>query len=395
MGMIFVPGPTGCFPKSTDLRGYLMKSLKLIGLALGASLALSTTALAQDISIAVAGPMTGGESAFGRQMKNGADQFVTDINAAGGVLNRKLALEVGDRACVPKQARSVAEKFASAKIPFVAGHYCSSSSIPASEAYADGNVLQISPGSTNPLFTERKLWNVLRVCGRDDQQGLVAATYIAKNFGGKNVAILNDKTSYGKGLADETKKALNKAGFTEKMFESYNKGDKDFTAIVSRMKRDNIDLVYVGGYHQESGLIVRQMRDQGLKTVLMAGDAMNDKEFASITGPAGDGTLFTFGPDPRNKPTAKAIVERFKAKNIDPEGYTLYTYAAMQVWTQAVAKVGSTDPKKVMEAIKAGAWDTVIGKLEFDAKGDIKQLDYVVYKWDAKGNYVEINPKGS
>ena len=121
---------------------------------------------------------------------------------------------------------------------------------------------------------------------------------------------------------------------TEKMFESYNKGDKDFNSIVSRLKRDNIDLVFVGGYHQEAGLILRQMRDQGLKTVLMAGDAMNDKEFASITGPAAEGTLFTFGPDPRNKPTAKAIVEKFKAKNIDPEGYTLYTYAAMQVWAQ-------------------------------------------------------------
>src|SRR6267378_2178703 len=348
-----------------------MKSLKLIGLALGASLALSTTALAQDITIAVAGPMTGGESAFGRQMKNGADMAVTDLNAAGGVLGKKLALDVEDDACDPKQARSVAEKIAGAKIPFVTGHYCSSSSIPASEAYADGNVLQITPASTNPLYTERKLWNVARVCGRDDQQGLVAAQYIAKSYKGKNVAILNDKTTYGKGLADETKKALNKAGFTEKMFESYNKGDKDFNAIVSRLKRDNIDLVYVGGYHQESGLLVRQMRDQGLKTVLMTGDALADKEFA------------------------KGIVERVKAKIIDPEGDTLYTYAAMQVWSQAVAKAGTTDPKKVMDAIKGGAWDTVIGKMEFDAKGDIKQLDYVVYKWDAKGNYTEINPKGS
>src|ERR1700710_2716465 len=371
-----------------------MKSLKLIGLALGASL-LSTAAFAQDISIAVAGPMTGGESAFGRQMKNGAEQAVADLNAVGGVLGKKLALEVGDDACDPKQARSVAEKIASSKIPFVAGHYCSSSSIPASEAYADGNVLQNTPASTNPLYTERKLWNVARVGGRDDQQGLVAAEFIAKNFKGKNVAILNDKTTYGKGLADETKKALNKVGFTEKMFESYNKGDKDFNSIVSRLKRDNIDLVFVGGYHQEAGLILRQMRDQGLKTVLMAGDAMNDKEFASITGPAAEGTLFTFGTDPRNKATAKAIVAQFKAKNIDPEGYTLYTYAAMQVWSQAVTKAGTTDPKKVMDAIKAGAWDTLIGKLEFDAKGDIKQLDYVVYKWDAKGGYTEINPKGS
>lgn len=369
-----------------------MKSLKLIGLAFGASLALSTAAFAQDITIAVAGPMTGGESAFGRQLKNGAEQFVADANAGGGVLGKKLALFVGDDACDPKQARSIAEKIGSAGIPFVAGHFCSSSSIPASEAYADSNVLQITPASTNPLFTERKLWNVLRICGRDDQQGLVAADYIVKNFKGKNVAILNDKTTYGKGLADETKKALNKAGFTEKMFESYNKGDKDFNSIVSRLKRDNIDLVFVGGYHQEAGLILRQMRDQGLKTILMAGDALNDKEFSSITGPLAEGTLFTFGPDPRNKPTAKAIVEKFKAKGVDPEGYTLYTYAAMQVWTEAVKQAGSTDPQKVMKVIKAGAWDTVLGKLSFDEKGDIKAIDYVVYKWDAKGNYAEIEP---
>src|SRR5467141_1491848 len=157
-----------------------MKSMKLIGLALGATLALSTAALAQDITIAVAGPMTGGESAFGRQMKNGAEQAIADLNAAGGVLGKKLQLNIEDDACDPKQARSVAAKIAGAKIPFVTGHYCSSSSIPASEAYADGNVLQITPASTNPLYTERKLWNVARVCGRDDQQGLVAAGYIAK-----------------------------------------------------------------------------------------------------------------------------------------------------------------------------------------------------------------------
>ena len=372
-----------------------MKSFRLLGLALGASFAFSASAFAQDITIAVAGPLTGGESAFGRQMKNGADQAVADINAAGGVLGKKLALDAEDDACDPKQARSVAEKIAGAKIPFVAGHFCSSSSIPASEAYADGNVLQITPASTNPLFTERKLWNVARVCGRDDQQGLVAAGFIAKNYKGKNIAILNDKTTYGKGLADETKKALNKAGVTEKLYESYNKGDKDFNAIVSRLKLEKIDLVYVGGYHQEAGLILRQMRDQGLQTVLMSGDALADKEYASITGPAGEGTLFTFGPDPRNKPTAKAIVEKFKANNIDPEGYTLYTYAAMQVWSQAVKKAGTTDPKKVMSTIKASEWDTVLGKLGIDAKGDLKQIDYVVYKWDAKGNYTELNPKAS
>src|SRR6202035_3054313 len=309
-----------------------MKSMKLIGLALSASLALSTAALAQDTTVAVAGPMTGGESAFGRQMRNGAEQAVADINAAGGVLGKKLTLQVGDDACDPKQARSAAEKLSGMGVAVAVGHYCSSSSIPASDAYVDGNVLQITPASTNPLFTDRSLWNTFRTCGRDDQQGGFAAGYLAKNFKDKNIAIINDKTTYGKGLADEVKKALNAAGVKEKLYESYNQGDKDFTALVSKLKRDNIDIVYDGGYHQEAGLIVRQMRDQGLKTILMAGAAIATREVSAITGAAGEGRLNPFPPDPAKRPAAAAIVKEFKDKGIDPEGYVLYTYAAFQVW---------------------------------------------------------------
>jgi len=372
-----------------------MKRMWLAGLALGAGLAFSGVALAQDISVGVAGPMSGGEATFGRQLRNGAEQAIADINAAGGVLGKKLKLEIGDDACDPKQARSVGEKFAGMKLPFVAGHYCSSSSIPASEAYAEAGVLQISPASTNPTFTERNLWNTFRVCGRDDQQGSVAGAYIARQFKGKNVAILHDKTTYGKGLADETKKALNKAGMREKLYEAYNKGDKDFNALVSKLKLNNVDVAYVGGYHQEAGLILRQMRAQGMKTVLMAGDALADKEFASITGPDAEGVLFTFGPDPRKKATAKAIVDKFKAKNVDPEGYTLYTYAAFQVWAAAAKKANSTDSRKVAAALKAGGakWDTVLGTLSFDRKGDITVIDYVVYQWDKSGNYNELGAR--
>ena len=375
-----------------------MKTMWLAGLtratlALGAGLAFTGAVAAQDITVGVAGPMSGGEASFGRQMKNGAEQAVADLNAAGGVLGKQLKLEIGDDACDPKQARSVGEKFAGMKLPFVAGHYCSSSSIPASEAYAEGGVLQITPASTNPTFTERNLWNTFRVCGRDDQQGSVAGKYIANNFKGKKVAIIHDKTTYGKGLADETRKALQRAGGRETLYEAYNKGDKDFNALVSKLKLNRIDIVYVGGYHQEAGLILRQMRDQGLKTVLMAGDALADKEFASITGANAEGVLFTFGPDPRKKPTAAAIVAKFKAKNIDPEGYTLYSYAAFQVWSAAAAKAGTTDSKKVAAAMKAGKWDTVLGPITFDKKGDITVVDYVVYQWDKTGNYAELNAK--
>jgi branched-chain amino acid transport system substrate-binding protein len=368
-----------------------MKILRYSALALITSLGLGA-ASAQDITVAVAGPMTGGDATFGRQMKNGAEQAIADINAKGGVLGKKLKLEVADDACDPKQARSVAEKLVGMKVPFVAGHYCSSSSIPASEAYAEGNVLQITPASTNPKFTDRGMWNTFRVCGRDDQQGSFIANYIAKTYKGKKVAVLDDKTTYGKGLADEVRASLTKQG-VKPTSESFNKGDKDFTALVSKLKRDAIDVVFIGGYHQEAGLITRQMRDQGVKSAIISGDAMADKEFASITGPAGEGVMFTFGPDPRKKPTAAAVVKKFKDKNIDPEGYTLYSYAAFEIWTQAVTKANSTDPKKVAETIRAGTWDTVLGKVSYDKKGDITQVGWAIYKWDNKGNYEEVGQR--
>ncbi len=367
-----------------------MKKLFVAGLALTASLAISGPLLAQEITIAVTGPMTGGEATFGQQMKNGAELAVADLNAAGGVLGRKIRLEVGDDACDPKQARAVAEKLAGQKVAFAAGHFCSSSSIPASEVYAESNILQITPASTNPLFTDRGLWNTFRVCGRDDQQGLVAANYIADKFKGKNIAVLHDRSTYGKGLADAMKAALNKQGVTEKLYEAYTKGEKDFSALVSRMKAAQIDVVYVGGYHTEAGLLLRQMREQGMKTQLISGDALVTKEFWQITGPAGEGTLMTFGPDARKKPSAAPALAKFKAKGIDPEGYTLYTYAAIQVWADAVKKAGTTDAKKIAETIRAGAWDTVLGKLSFDKKGDITVVDYVFYVWKPDGSYTEL-----
>jgi branched-chain amino acid transport system substrate-binding protein len=364
--------------------------LRLTGLAAGLSLALAGAASAQDITIGVAGPLTGQYATFGQQFKNGADLAVADINAAGGVLGKKIKLDMEDDACDPKQARAVAEKLVGLKVPFVGGHFCSGSSIPASDVYAEAGILQITPASTNPKFTERGMWNTFRVCGRDDQQGAVAGKYIAGKYKGKSVAILHDKSTYGKGLADETKAAINKAGLKEKMYEAYTAGEKDFNALVSRMKAANIDVVYVGGYHTEAGLILRQMRAQGMGAQMISGDAIATNEFWSITGDAGAGMLFTFGPDPRKRKAAAEVVKRFKAKNIDPEGYTLYTYAALQVWAQAATKAKTTDPKKVAATVKAGKWDTVLGPISYDKKGDITKLDYVFYEWKKDGSYAEV-----
>jgi len=354
----------------------------LLGLAGG-------PAMAQDITFGLAGPMTGQYAAIGVQFINGARQAIADVNAAGGVLGRQLKPEIGDDVCDPKQARSVAEKFSAQHVAVVIGHYCSSSSIPASDAYLDGGILEITPASTNPVFTDRGMWNVFRTCGRDDQQGAIAGAYIAKNFNGKNIAILQDKSTYGKGLADEMKKALNKAGVKEKMYEAYTQGDKDFNALVSKLKMNAIDVVYVGGYHTEAGLILRQMREQGLSSQMISGDALATNEFWSITGAAGEGMMFTFGADPRKRPSAAAVVARFKDKGIDPEGYTLYTYAAIQIWAAAANKAKTLDPKKVAETIHGSTWDTVLGPISYDAKGDITTVDYVFYRWNSKGTYEE------
>jgi branched-chain amino acid transport system substrate-binding protein len=174
------------------------------------------------------------------------------------------------------------------------------------------------------------------------------------------------------------------------MYEAYTQGYKDFNSLVSKMKANKIDVVYVGGYHTEAGLILRQMRSQGMQSQMIAGDAIATNEFWSITGPAGEGMMFTFGADPRKRPTAAAIVKKFKDKGVDPEGYTLYTYAAMQIWTQAATKAKTTDGKKVAETIRNGKWDTVLGPISYDKKGDITTVDYVFYKWGKDGKYEEI-----
>ena len=246
--------------------------------------------------------------------------------------------------------------------------------------------MQISPASTNPALTERKLPNVFRVCGRDDQQGLVAGTFLKEKFGGKNIAIIHDKTAYGKGLADETRKTLNSLGKTEKLYEAYTAGEKDYSAMVSKLKQNAVDVLYVGGYHTEAGLIVRQMRQQGMKTVLVSGDALVTDEYWSITGPAGEGTLMTFSPDPAKMPGNAKLVAAFKATGYTPEGYTLYTYGAIQAWVQAVVAAGSTETPRLIKQLKARQFDTVLGKIGFDAKGDVSAPGYVFYEW-ANGKY--------
>ena len=367
-----------------------MRNLKSTLIAAAALTVVSFGSASAEIKISTVGPMTGQYASFGEQMRRGAEMAVKDINAAGGVLGQKLELLVEDDACDPKQAVAAANKLVSEGVAFVAGHFCSGSSIPASDVYAEENVLQISPASTNPQLTERGLANVFRVCGRDDQQGVVAGKFLAETFKGKNVAILHDKTAYGKGLADETKKNMNAAGLQEAMYEAYTAGEKDYSALISKMKAAGIDVFYVGGYHTEAGLMIRQAHEQGYKPQLVSGDALVTDEYWKITGDAGAGTLMTFSPDPRKNEAAAPLVQRFRDDNYEPEGYTLYTYGAIQAWAQAAEKAGATDTDAVIKALRGGSFDTVLGNIGFDDKGDVTAPGYVWYVW-GEGQYDYAN----
>ena len=357
----------------------------------GASLALvlATPAFA-DITIGIAGPMTGENAVFGGQIRSGVEQAIEDINAAGGVNGEKLVAKVGDDACDPKQAVNVANQIAGAGAKVVIGHYCSGSSIPASAVYAEEGVLQISPASTNPAYTDKRPGSTtFRVCGRDDQQGGIAGKYILDKYAGKKVAIVDDRSSYGKGLADETRKTYEASGSKPVLVESIAAGEKDYSALVSKLKQAGAEVVYFGGYYQQAGLIVRQMRDQGVSAVLMGGDALQSSEFLGITGKGGEGTLFTFPPDQRKLPEAAEVVKKLKDKKIEPEGFTLYSYAALQIWAAAANAAKSTDAEAVAAEMYKQDFKTVAGPIKFDDKGDPTVAGFVFYEFK-NGTYEQM-----
>ncbi|MFC3325125.1 branched-chain amino acid ABC transporter substrate-binding protein [Mesorhizobium cantuariense] len=344
-----------------------------------------------DILLGVGAPITGPNAAFGAQVLRGAQQAVDDVNAAGGINGEMLKIVIGDDVSDPKQGISVANKFIADGVKFVVGHYNSGVSIPVSGVLAENGILEITPASTNPRYTERGLWNTFRMCGRDDQQGIVAAAYLTKTFKDAKIAIVHDKTPYGQGVADETKKALNGAGVHEVMYEGINPGDVDFSVLIAKMKEAGISVVYYGGLHTEAGLILRQLADQGLKATVMSDDGTVSTEISSIAGDAINGFTFTFPPDPRNRDVAKTIVDTFRKAGFEPEAYTLYSYASVQVIAEAAKAANSIDPATVAEQIKKhGVFHTVLGDRSFNEKGDTTNPDYVVYKWNKgdDGKYI-------
>ncbi len=370
-----------------------MRKMAAAGIVLAATLATGTSLSAAELRLGAAGPFTGPEASFGEQMASGAELAVADLNAKGGILGRHVTLELGDDQCDPRQAVSVANDLAGRDVAAVVGHFCSSSSIPAAAVYHDSGIPMVTPASTNPALTDdaaAKGWQeIFRVCGRDDAQGSVSGRYLAAHF--KTVAIVHDRSAFGTGVAEETLKAMTAAGLQPVVSESINQGERDFSAVVSKLKNAGVEAVYYGGYQTEAGLLIRQAREQGLAAVFVASDGILADDFWAIAGDAAAGTLMTHPPDPRSNPAGKAVVEALKAQGKSPDGFALYSYAAFQVLAQAAEAADGADPAAILKGLRSGKpFDTVIGTLRFDAKGDVIDPSYVMYAW-RDGTYAELN----
>ncbi len=347
--------------------------------------AFAHMANAEDIKVAVVGAMSGPVAQYGDMEFIGARQAIADINAKGGVKGNKLVAVEYDDACDPKQAVAVANKVINDGIRYVIGHLCSSSTQPASDIYEDEGVLMITPAATAPDLTTRGYKLVLRTTGLDSDQGPTAANYIVNTIKPQRIAVVHDKQQYGEGLARSVQDSLKKAGANVVLFEGVTAGDKDFSTLVARLKKENVDFVYFGGYYPEMGQILRQARQAGLTTKFMGPEGVGNSSLSNIAGAASEGMLVTLPKRYDQVPANQPIVDALKAKKLDPTGpFVWTTYAALQSLTTAMARSGM-EPEAIAKDLKANSVETVMGPLSWDTKGDLKGFEFGVFEWHADG----------
>lgn len=373
-----------------------MKSIsKLLATSAIASMTMFSNVLAADtIKIGVAGPMTGANATFGEQVWTGVSAYIKNINDAGGIDGKKIELIKGDDACEPKQAVAVANRFVDQdKVQAVVGHFCSSSTIPASEIYNDAGILTVTPSSTNPIVTDRGFETMFRTCGRDDQQAVVAGSFILDTLKLDKIALIHDKDTYGQGLVDALKKTLSERGVQPVLYEGLTRGERDFNSLVTKIKSSGAKAVYFGGLIPEAGPLIRQIHEQGLDVAFVSGDALAQSEIVTASGGPQNlkGVYYSSAADPKEDPAAADALADLKSKNIAADNYTLFGYASAQT---IVAAVQGTKDGKIEEQVKwlhGNAVKTAVGNLAWNAKGDVKDFKFVFYTFDGKGAPVRSN----
>ena len=340
------------------------------------------------IRIGAAGPMTGDQSKMGIDLRNAVELAIEEWNAKGGILGRKIQLFSGDDQADPKQAVSVANKFINQKVHAVVGHWNSNCSINASDYYHTANIVAISPASTNPRLTKQGFKNIFRVCGTDDQQGGIAAEYVLKTLKPKRVAVIHDKTTYGQGLADFFKQAV-EGKVQVVYYDGIQARDPDYKAVLTSIKDKKPEVYFFGGVYPEAGRLVRQAKEVGLTVPMITGDGVYDPTFINIAGTSAEGTYMTFGKDPSGLSTTKSFNERYKAKYGAPGPYSIYAYDAANIILTAIQQTGSTDGTKLTDYIANNQFKGAFGDISFDKNGDVTKAPYVV--WQVKGGkFVEV-----
>lgn len=360
-------------------------------LALGVSLAAASIARA-EILVGLAAPYTGAMAWGAEETEQGVEMAVADLNAAGGVLGQRIQIIRADDFCDAEQAVAAANKLIAYGVDAVFGHQCSGAAIPASKVYAEAGVLMMTEGATNPLLTERGFSNVFRVVGRDDEQGPMVGNHLADHWGDSNIAILHDGEAYGRGLAHEIKATLNARGISEAMFQRIEPGLVDYFDVVENIRANEIDVLYYAGYQREAALLVRQLRSRGSGLQFISGDGVTTEDYGLIAGDAADGTLFTAYSEAQDFPEARSVVAAFRAENLEPRGTTLLAYAALQAWAQAVERAKTLELDPVTEVLRSEHFETVLGRLSFDDKGDVEGYEpFAWYVWQ-DGDYKPVDP---
>lgn len=335
---------------------------------------------AEPLKIGLAAPLSGPDAGFGQGARLGAEQAVAEINRTGGVTGRKLQLIVQDDAADPKQAAAVARRFAGSGVRFVVGHLTSGATAAASPIYEEAGTVSVTPGATWAPLTRRGASLLFRLSGSDAQQGTLGGTVLAERFRDRPVAIVHDKTSFGRGLADEAARALKAHGGRERLFEGVSRDDREVAALVAKMRALGIEAAYFGGLSDPAATLVRAMREAGLTATVIGSDGLLDKDFAQAAGPGAEGTLMTLSPTPPRLPEAKGGAK--VPHSPEAEMFAASAYAAVEVIRQGIEGARSVEPSKVAAFLHGGAaLRTALGEIAFDARGDLAKPPFSVYAW--------------
>ena len=358
-----------------------MKKFGILTLCVALMMVLSSPVLGKTLKIGTLSPLTGPYAQDGTDILQGVKTAVAVFEKAGGVPGfDKIEVIPGDSACDGGKATMAANKLINSGVNGVVGAYCSSATIPASVPLNEANIIQITPASTHTDVTARGFKQIFRMPPRDDVQAWSTVKFLEDGLKIKTLALIDDRQTYTVGLTENITKYAKETGKVKIVaLEHITPGDKDFTAVLTKLKKINPDVIYMSVYQPEGSLMVRQVKMLGIKSKLVTEDAVYHPKFLEVGGKATEGVYLTFAKAPETqerKDFEKTYKAMWKADTIGSYGY--YAYDAAMVFLKAVKKAGTTDTDKVVDVLRGNSWDGVTGNIKFDSKGD-RKLAHIIW----------------